>query len=575
MFAVEEGAQRVVSVPWEKLSEPQYADLVSRLLLRLYPDAEVMDGSGGDGGRDVQLRHAGRLSIYELKSFTGRLSSRSPNRRSQVEKSLTQAAKLNPRAWYLVVPINHNPTELQWFTELKKTYRFIRQWHGRSWLNTQLAAHPDLVRAVLRDLDGELLEAIGEYRAERDMLAGGIPDLIARSEALNRRAEEISPDYHISATPANGRTQVTVTARQGAQPPPITVAGELHFPATPEGEQTRQRVDEAFAYGGDLDLSGQFVGPLTLTAPAELGISGARPVTRLFISSVPERVEPALLATLTVLSPAGMPQQGLEIAFTQRLRGQRGFTLRGSEHLDVLTVRLRIDELQRTGTITVSVAQAPLATPSAALPLLRLLAAFRPPNLIRLHVNGASTPLAETSIEEPLSDAAPQQVVELVEALAAIQEHTRCAFAVPPTVTATDAAAIRRAARLIAGEQVPIADRGASFTLYPHDPDRLTGQFHGDVQLLQVLPRTPLRIAGRELDLGPSITHVPRCRLAEGVDLTASAADGGVTISVDLPAGQSVYRYLGTLPALESGQDEPAATARGRVLVAPVDAVAG
>ncbi|MDG4761124.1 hypothetical protein [Micromonospora sp. WMMD710] len=567
-------AQHVVSVPWEKLSEPQYADLVSRLLVRLHPRAEVIDGSGGDGGRDVQVRHAGRLSIYELKSFTGRLGSRSPNRRSQVEKSLARAATLNPLAWYLVVPINHNPAELQWFAELKKTYRFIRQWHGCSWLNTQLAAHPDLVRAVLRDVDGELLEAIREHRAERDMLAGGVPDLVARVEALGRRAEEISADYQVQAIPADGWTEVTISARPGAKAPPITVRGEFNFPATPEGEQTRQQVDEALAYGGDLDLSGQFVGPLTVNAPAELGISGTRQVTRLFMTAVPERLTPPLLATLTVLSPAGMPQQGLEIVFTQRLHGQRGFTLRGSDALNVLTVQLRVDELRRTGTITVSVAQAPLSTPSAALPLLRLLAAFVPPNLIRLHVNGDSTTLAETPIDEPLSDAAPQQVVQLVEQLATIQEHTRCVFAVPSTVTAEDAAVIRRAARLIAGEQVPIADREASFTFQPHDPTRLTQQFTGEFRLMHVLPRTMIRIAGRELDLGPSITYIPRCHLAQGVELAQPRADGGVTVTVELPTGESVYRYLGSHPVLETEQNGSARDARGRVLVASIDALA-
>ena len=115
----------MVSVPWDELHEPQYADLASRLLVRLHPDAEVMDGSGGDGGRDVQLRIAGQLIIFELKSFTGRLSTRSPARRKQVEKSLAAAAKLKPAEWYLVVPINHNPDELQWFDNLRKKYRFI------------------------------------------------------------------------------------------------------------------------------------------------------------------------------------------------------------------------------------------------------------------------------------------------------------------------------------------------------------------------------------------------------------------------------------------------------------------
>ena len=36
--------------------EPQgYEDIVSVLLSRLHPDAQRIDGKGGDGGRDVQI----------------------------------------------------------------------------------------------------------------------------------------------------------------------------------------------------------------------------------------------------------------------------------------------------------------------------------------------------------------------------------------------------------------------------------------------------------------------------------------------------------------------------------------
>ena len=36
--------------------EPQkYEGMVSVLLSRLYPDAQRIDGKGGDGGRDVQI----------------------------------------------------------------------------------------------------------------------------------------------------------------------------------------------------------------------------------------------------------------------------------------------------------------------------------------------------------------------------------------------------------------------------------------------------------------------------------------------------------------------------------------
>jgi hypothetical protein len=545
------GATSLVSVPWATLSEPQYADLVSRLLARLHPGAEVMDGSGGDGGRDVQIRAAGQLEINELKSFTGRVSKRSPSRRRQVEKSLAQAAKLEPAAWHLVVPINHNPSELEWFDGLKAKYPFIREWRGLTWLNAQLDAHPDLVRGALNDIGDELLDAIREHRAERDVLAGGVPDLVSRTETLAQRADEVSRDYRLEARRVNGGTEVTVSAKhdRAAEVAPITLAGTFQFPTTAEGDLVRQQVDDALAYGGDFDLSGEFVGQFTLTAPAELGISGTKEPSRLFVSSVPERLDPPILATLTVLTTAGIPQQGLEITFRERLHGRRGITLRGTDAMEVLGLTVRIDPLRRAGDITVSIRESPLGTPATALPMLRLLAAFRPPNLLRLRLHRDDKPLLETPIDGPLGDDNIRQVFTLVEQLAAVQEHTRSIFAIPTTLTAEEAAMINRAARLIAGEHVPVASGRVNFTFFPHEPGRLHEHFNGEFQLAHTMNHTTIQICGRELDLGPSFTYIRRCRLVNTDDLDQEVPDAGLTLDLDLPPGEFAYRFLGAVPA--------------------------
>jgi hypothetical protein len=57
-------------VPWETDHvRAVYEDMVAVLLSTLHPDAERLDGRGGDGGRDVQLRHDGRLDLFELTDF--------------------------------------------------------------------------------------------------------------------------------------------------------------------------------------------------------------------------------------------------------------------------------------------------------------------------------------------------------------------------------------------------------------------------------------------------------------------------------------------------------------------------
>ena len=64
-----------MAIRWDELGPQKYEDIVSILLSRLYPDAQRIDGKGGDGGRDVQIIDEGNGTIahaFELKSFTDR-----------------------------------------------------------------------------------------------------------------------------------------------------------------------------------------------------------------------------------------------------------------------------------------------------------------------------------------------------------------------------------------------------------------------------------------------------------------------------------------------------------------------
>ena len=77
-----------MSIRWHDFEPQGYEDIVSVLLSRLHPDAQRIDGKGGDGGRDVQIVSGqdGQITdAFELKSFTGRMTF---GRRKQVERSL-------------------------------------------------------------------------------------------------------------------------------------------------------------------------------------------------------------------------------------------------------------------------------------------------------------------------------------------------------------------------------------------------------------------------------------------------------------------------------------------------------
>ncbi|MYX15237.1 hypothetical protein GTY67_17885 [Streptomyces sp. SID8374] len=119
---------------WEQVAQQAdaYETAVAVLLNLLDRDILRVDGAGGDGGRDAQFRRDdGTLAIYEMKSFTGRLDR---SRRRKVERSLARAAEHGPTSWTLVVPIDPNPAELDWFEGLRSQYPFPLSGYGLNWL---------------------------------------------------------------------------------------------------------------------------------------------------------------------------------------------------------------------------------------------------------------------------------------------------------------------------------------------------------------------------------------------------------------------------------------------------------
>jgi hypothetical protein len=86
--------------------------MVSVLLSRELQTHRV-DGSGGDGGKDCYFSDDDGTDVYELKSFTGRMTQ---TRRRQIKQSLARAMEQAPRSWTLVVPIDATPSEQAWMS---------------------------------------------------------------------------------------------------------------------------------------------------------------------------------------------------------------------------------------------------------------------------------------------------------------------------------------------------------------------------------------------------------------------------------------------------------------------------
>ena len=522
----------MVRVHWEELERtPLYEDLVSVLLSRLHPDAERIDGIGGDGGRDVQIRTPQRLDLFELKSFTGRLTARSPSRRHQVEESLRTAAGLQPDSWSLVVPINHNKQELRWFDDLRQEYRFPLIWHGRTWLDSQMAAFPDIHRYYIEDSRDEVLELLRELNAEQGGLGGGVADAIARFGHLRTRLNELDPQYRFELMP--GSAEIAMAAFPGAamctqqqsehgpvtiavipryrdalRDRPILIRVELRFPDTKIGQEASSRFRAFLDYGDATIVDEENVEEIDVDAPGGLG--GARGRGRLLVG--PATAEGFLLdARFRVLNEAGSQLASLPVRFSTGFGGLRGRTIAGQDASGVLHISVRFDEATRQLKVNVKVEPAPGLLPASLLAPLRFAHALRSPN-------NATVTVAEGDLWEPIPmpdfNLVPSEYLELVEQLARVQFETNTPFPLPNEVDAEDAAALHRLVRLLDGKPIAMKPDPVDFILKPgaripwHGQSEQEGFIALESDITQTLMGEEIPIGLCNVVIGPSRAEV-------------------------------------------------------------------
>jgi hypothetical protein len=489
-------------VNWETVPQQTYDDMVAVLLNSLHRDAERLDGHGGDGGRDVQLRHDGRLDFFELKSFTGRLG-RDGGRRDQVERSLKKAASLQPDSWTLVVPIDHTQGELAWFDGLRRRYPFPLVWWGRTCLDGQMATHPAIVRYYLEGGDSHVVRVLRELQQEQADLAGGLPDALKRLQVLGQRIEELSPHYRldISMVGENIAVQLQPRYRGAERDHPILITGTFAFPDTPTGQEAEQRLERAFNYGDEVVIEPEHVRELHLKLPAGLGEEVTNPKVILGPAADPGF---RVAGRATISDPAGAPLGSVALRLERRHTGRRGGTLFGQDITGILRLEVRVDTVTHKGNVHFQIGYpAEGLLPGALLPTLRILRHFHAPNRLDLQIGDTAalkqpTPLQEA---EPITAA----FLGLLEDLERVQAFSQTVFPLPKELTREEMAAIRRAAQLVAGERVAVPSGPASITITLTDP-----QFFEKL----VVDNTPLSfgleegnyietIAGVEVPLGP------------------------------------------------------------------------
>jgi hypothetical protein len=460
----------VARLQWEEdRVRSSFEDIVSTALsLRYakdYGEFQRLDGSGGDGGRDVQFRTASLLDLFEMKSFTGRLGT-AQGRRAQVERSLERAAGLQPDSWTLVLPIDPTPEELQWFNSLRAKVEFPISWFGKTELDAMMAEFPVVPRYFVEGKHEEVVELLKEIAQERAPI-GSIEEATERLAVLASRLDELSPHYRLDFERHGDATTIIVMPRYpGAEDDrPIVISGKFEFPETDVGQDVARRVGEFFAYGGEVEVPSEYATGLRVDAPGGLAPNFGQG-GRLVLKSHPVDHGLPITGRIAIVREDDSLGPSMPVRLTKRVVGERGATLEGSDFTGAITIRLRADSVDHTANLNLSFEAPTNVLPGVLLQLYRFLGELAPP--CRLGVSLAGLSVGDPMNVPPEMTAArpPEGLVRILEDLEFIQSVTATPFEVPDEIPSCG----RRDDQTCGGFAPRRVGRPASEHTYDDDP---------------------------------------------------------------------------------------------------------
>jgi len=513
----------------------RFEKIVSVLLSTLHPDSERIDGAGGDGGRDHQLRVDGELHLWQSKYFLRRLSE-SSTRKNQIMESLNVAAGLQPDSWTLVTPMVPNPTERGWLDNVAADYPFPVIWRGSDWIEARLAEHPSIVRHFMGPND-QYVQLIRELREHEEALVDGLPAARRRIEELAAKINESHPFFTFDFSVQNGQianVSLRPKNRSFGKDYPMTVSFTMVSGSA--SAELEESLRSALDWGTAVELPSSYVRNVTVTGPPGLG--GTHDTADIAIGSVPQ--EPVDVSMRMVIrSPDGQHLAALPARLFARRSALRGVTLEGRDTTGVVEARIRLDTRENRFTLSLNVEwSSQLMLPGAALPILRFLRHADSPNTLSFSIGDA---LTTNPVAFPEGLSVPEATLLLVEGLDRLQTVVGEPFPVPMEWTEEDQRQVRRAVQLLDGYRVPSGIE--SITMEVTDLQNVTDTFEQSLtSTVRVVPEEPYvaHVAGHDFDLGPYTIEIVGARLG-----SPSSVDGGYRLGVYPPTGSRIEIVLG------------------------------
>ena len=504
-------------IRWEELGPQRYEDIVSVLVSRLYPDAQRIDGKGGDGGRDLQIVRGqdNRLTdAFELKSFTSRMTS---GRRRQVEQSLKRAAILDPARWSLIVPIDPTPAEDRWFRQLERNYGFPIAWFGRTWLDEEMSAFPDIRRYFLEGANDEVVGLLRELHQEQARVTA-VHDAVARFRTLRERLNEIDPYYRYElstgpnaagARPADVvlsvsfndmRVDVYPKYAGAVKDRPITI--KVDVIVGPDDSVVQNALD----YGLEATVPSRMISSVVVDAPSGLG--GSFTGGEIDILSTSRVLEESVTLALEVMDDDRL-LASCPVHLTEGTRGSKGSIFSGTDSSGWLQIRLTANAV--AGQFEVQFRLDPRPTlPSTLVPLFRWLKALQPPHDLKIRWPSGLEMRSKVRTPSPIDEG----ISKVVESLAHLQDACGRYWEMSPSLIGEEGQVIVTAATLLGGESIELTWKSFNLNLKRWGPE-LEDLLNGRPQQFICEQDSWLELEGGTIPIGRIRTHVESARLAD------------------------------------------------------------
>lgn len=189
---------RQISGPkWSKADN--FALLCTRLILEEWPEANPVEGKGGDEGLDTYIGEIdGELKAFQFKYFCDRIRN---SQRAQIKSSLKTALSHHSLlSWTLVLPIDMNLTEQRWFHDLCESHAPLQmEWWGETKLRNLLSTHPEIATDFFEPSDAPTFRDMIQKQDEVIRVLNVFEDDLSNiGKNLSKLAESIDPLLQIT-----------------------------------------------------------------------------------------------------------------------------------------------------------------------------------------------------------------------------------------------------------------------------------------------------------------------------------------------------------------------------------------